>query len=172
MANRIIIVTGPQEGVGKSTLAANLATQCARIRRQPVLLVDADLLCRGELMQIAGTQASPTVLDILDLIATSKVAIPMLRGRVPMNDVNVGCVQLAAHTRDAAQLTPEQWGLFLEGFSQLYDIFVDIEMSHPLRNVALDVADSVVWTLLPNALAVKATLQQFDQLQNHKYSVQ
>ena len=36
MSNKIILVTGPHEGVGKTTLAANLAARYAQIRHQPV----------------------------------------------------------------------------------------------------------------------------------------
>ena len=170
MANKIILVTGPQAGVGKTTLAANLAAGYARIRRQPVLLVDADFLCRGELAQVCGAPASPSLMDLLEHLASQKVALPMLRGRVPTNRLNIGTLPLAAQPRDAARLTAEHLKFFLEGFSELYDLVVDMEMDHPLKSAVLDLADAVVWTFLPNALSVKSTLQHLEALQNQKYS--
>ena len=44
MTNKIILVTGPHEGVGKTTLAANLAAHYAKVRRQPVMLIPLPLL--------------------------------------------------------------------------------------------------------------------------------
>jgi pilus assembly protein CpaF len=169
MANKIILVVGPQEGVGKSTLAANLAFRYAQNRHQPVLLVDTDLRCRSELTQISGSTLAPSVLEILDQLANQKVALPMLRGRVPLSRHNIGCIPLSFNTRDAEHLTPEQFRFFLESFSQLYDLIVDIEMINPLRTAALDLADAVVWTMLPNALSTRSTIQQLEILHGQKH---
>ena len=64
MANKIIVVTGPHEGVGKTTLCANLAARYSQMRHQPVTLIDADgnqyaheenfVLCR-----CGGSQTKP-----------------------------------------------------------------------------------------------------------------
>src|SRR5579863_7468813 len=95
MANKIILVTGVQSGVGKTTLAANLAAYYARLRHQPVLLVDNDPQCRGTTARTAGTPLSPTVIDLLEQLAKQPNALPMLRGRVPTNRHHIGCIPLA-----------------------------------------------------------------------------
>jgi pilus assembly protein CpaF len=169
MANKIIIVTGPHEGVGKTTLAANLSSRYAQIRHQPVILIDTDPLCRGQVAQVTGTSPTLSVLQILEQLANRQVAIPMLRGRIPTNRLGVGTLPLGLQARDVDRLTPEQWRFFLESFSQIYDLVIDIEMTHPLVRTALDLSDAVVWTLLPNALSVKATLQQLQNLDSEKY---
>src|SRR5687767_5681980 len=145
MANKIIVVVGPQEGVGKTTLAANLAVRYAQTRRQPVLLIDADPLSRGELTQVSGAPASPSVAELLETLANSQIALPMLRGRVPLNRLNIGCAPIAAPGHDIQHLTAEHFKFFLESFSQLYDLIIDIEMTHPLKIAALDAADVVIW---------------------------
>jgi pilus assembly protein CpaF len=165
MANKIIIVTGPHEGVGKTTLAANVAAHYARLRRQPVMLIDTDPLCQGSLAQVSGTQTPLSVMALLEQLANQQVAVSMLRGRIPTNRFNVGGLSLAASPKDAARLTPEHWKFFLESFSQVYDLVIDMEMSHALKIETLDLADLVVWTFLPNALSLKATVQHLDALQ-------
>ncbi len=169
MANKIIVMTGPHERVGKTTLAANVAARFSQLRRQPVILIDTDSLCRGELSVISGTPPSPSAMDLLDQLANQKIALSLLRGRIPLNPQNVGSLPIVTQTRELERLTPENWTFFLDGFSQLYDLVVDIEMSHPLLKPTLDTADAVVWTLLPNALSLKSTLHQLEHLQNQKF---
>src|SRR5262249_39747390 len=93
----------------------------------------------------------------------------MLRGRVPINRMGIGSMNLAASGRDTEKLKGDQWGFFLQAFSQIYDVVVDIEMLSPLKIATLDMADAIVWTLTPNALALRATLQQLEILQSQKY---
>jgi len=170
MANKIIVVTGSREGVGKTTLAANIAARYSQIRHQPVVLVDADMLCRGETGQMAGATSSSTVLQILDQLATKQLTLALLRSRIAMNRLGIGTIQLASDPREVERLTSEQWAYFLQTVNQAYDIVIDMEISNPLRLVSIDLADAVIWTLLPNALCVRSTIQQFDLLLNQKVS--
>jgi len=172
MANKIIVVTGPHEGVGKTTLSANLAARYSQMRHQPITLIDADPLCRGELSVVAGTPPSSSIIEMLNQLANKKVTISMLRGRIPTNRLNIGSLAMAAQNHDTERMTQEHWSFFLDEFSQLHDLVIDIEMTHPLIKPTLDAADVVIWTLLPNALSVKATLQHLEILQNQKFSFQ
>src|SRR5437870_9179979 len=109
MANNIIVVTGPHEGVGKSTLAANIAARYAQLRRMPVVLIDSDPLCRGETALIAGATSSLSVFQILEQLAGKQLTLPMLRGRIPLNRLNVGTLTLAPGERESERITSEQW---------------------------------------------------------------
>jgi len=169
MPNKIIAVTGPHEGVGKSTLAANLAARYAQTRKQPIILVDADPLCRGESALISGAEASMSVFQVLEQLASKKLTLPMLRGRVPTNRLGIGVMNLAPAGRQNETISAEQWTFFLRAFSQLYDLIIDVEMMSPLRNITLDLADAIVWTFLPNTLSVRSTLLQMEALQNQKF---
>jgi len=172
MANKIIIVTGPREGVGKSTLAANLASRYAQMRKLPVVLIDTDPALRQELAQMAGGNPALTVVHVIEQLASKQTTIPMLRGRIPVNRQGIGVMSLGAGARDLASLTPERWGYFLQSFSQIYDLVVDLESTSPLQLASIDIADHVVWTMLPNALSLKATLHSLETLENHKFSFQ
>ncbi len=170
MPNKIIAVTGPHEGVGKSTLAVNLAAHLAQVRHQPVILIDADRLCRGETAQVAAAAASaPNVTQLVDQLLSKQVSLPMLRGRLPLNRMQIGVMNLAPQARDAQRLTPDQWRFFLQSFSEIFDIVVDIEVSSDLAAPALDVAEAIVWTFLPNALSIRSTLHELESLQSQKF---
>lgn len=169
MANKIIVVTGPHEGVGKTTLAANIATRYAQLRRQSILILDTDPLGRAEAAQVAGCSPTLTVFQVLDQLATQQITPAMLRGRVPFNRSGIGAMGLMPPGRESDHLTSEQWGFFLEAFSPLYDLVIDIEVTHPLKTVSMDLSDAIVWTFLPHALSIKATLHQMETLQNQKF---
>jgi pilus assembly protein CpaF len=168
MAHKIILVIGPQQGVGKTTLAANLAAQFAQHQHQPVLCIDTDLDGRGSMAQISGTTPAISLTALLDQLV-AKVALPILRGRVPTNPFNIGTIPYSTNGK-APELSAEQLKFFLETYSQLYDLVVDMEFNHPHLTTALDTADLIVWTLLPNPVSLKTTIQQLDALQNQKYS--
>src|ERR1700693_5373016 len=115
MPNKIIAVTGDRDGVGKTTLAINIAARISQTKHQPVMLIDTDPLCRGESAQAAGVNAVTNVLQILDQLASKQVSWPMLRGRVAVNSTGVGVIPLAPHVRETERLTPDQWSFFLQG---------------------------------------------------------
>ncbi len=168
MANKIILVIGPQAGVGKTTLAVNVAAGLARVHHQPALILDADPFCRGDAAQISGSPLSPSLTSLLEIIASQKISFPMLRGRVPVNKLNVGTISLAAHPAEAAHVETDHFKFFVEGYAKLHDLVIDMEMTHPLLLSALDLADVVIWTFLPHALSVKSTLQHMEILHNQK----
>src|ERR1019366_4522432 len=152
MANKIIVITGPHEGVGKTTLAVNLAARYAQARRLPVVLIDTDASCRGETAQIAGAAGSPSVFSILEQLASKQLTLPMLRGRIALNRLNIGAIALSLAEAEIRQLTLERWSFFIQAVSQIFDLVIDLEVASPFKVTSLDLADGVVWTLLPNVL--------------------
>jgi Flp pilus assembly CpaF family ATPase/MinD-like ATPase involved in chromosome partitioning or flagellar assembly len=169
MANKIVIMTGAREGVGKTTLAANFAARYSHIHSQPVILVDTDTLCRSDLSGVAGSHPGPTVLTILENIVNKRFSLSMLRGRIPINRSGIGVINLAEQTKDIEHITSEQWGFFLQTFVQLYDIVVDLEAIHPLHTVSIDLADMVCWSFLPNLISVQSTVRHLEWLHNEKF---
>ena len=170
MANKLILFTGDRDGVGKTTLAVNLAARLSQIRHQPVAVIDSDPLCRNESAQAAGTSPGTSVMQFLDQLASQQLSWPMMRGRLSTNASGIGVINLAAHARDAQRLVPEQWGFFLQGFSQFYDAMIDMDALNPLFAQTIDLADAVVWSFLPNALSLRGMLQNLETLHNQKFS--
>lgn len=172
MANRIIVVTGPHEGVGKTTLAVNLATRHAVLKRQPAILLDTDPLGRGELALAAGATSGGTIEQLVDQLASRTLTLPQLRSRIPMNRNGIGVLAVAASAKNSAPLTPEQWTFFLQTVVQIHDILIDVELFSPLKEASMDAADGILWVLNPTAAAMRTTLTHFDSTQNQKYMSQ
>ena len=172
MSNRIIVLVGPHEGVGKTTLAANLAARYAQTRKQPVILIDTDPLCRGEIAQAAGTTNGGSVNSLVDQFASKQVTPAMLRGRIPFNRFNVASLQLTPPARGMDSLTNDQWTFFLQNISQLHDVFIDMELFSSLKTVSFELADAIVWTLMPTATSLRTTLSHFETAQNQKFVFQ
>jgi pilus assembly protein CpaE len=66
----VIVVGSPKGGVGKSTVATNLAVSLARIRPMEVVLVDLDAQF-GDVATLLDLDPSGTVTDAIDSIAAS-----------------------------------------------------------------------------------------------------
>lgn len=169
MPNKIVIVTGDR-GSGKTTLAVNLAARLATLRKLPVIMVDTDLLAHGDLAQTAGTHAGGTVSQLVEQLANKQITLPMLRGRVALSKANLGLLNLGTSTKDAEKLTPAQWRFFLSSFSQLYDLVVDMDPLHPLQASSIDMADALVWSMLPTRQSIRRSTQALEALYAQKYS--
>lgn len=86
---KVVMVTGPTMGVGKSFVSSNLATVCAQAGKR-VLLIDADMR-RGSLHEQFGVEAGPGLADRLGrkietdaILKTSSAGVYLLtRGTPP-----------------------------------------------------------------------------------------
>lgn len=62
---RVLSVIGPKGGVGKSTVAVNVAAALLKLERRPVALIDLSLQC-GDIGTMLNLKGSPTMLDFCD----------------------------------------------------------------------------------------------------------
>jgi len=168
MANRIIVFTGPHEGVGKTTLAINCAVRYATLRKQPVILIDTDPLARGELAQAAGTTSAGFINAFLDELTSRQLNLAALKNRIPLNRYGVGSLSVAPAGRQGETLSSEQWGFLLQTLSQIADVIVDVELFSTLKNTSMEVADMIVWTIAPTAPAVRTSMAYFDSIHQAK----
>jgi pilus assembly protein CpaF len=172
LSKNIFVVTGPHEGVGKTTLAANLAAHYARTRRVPVVLVDTDVQGRGEAGQIAGTPSPLNIFQLLEQLANKQLSVATLRSRIVFNRFNIGTLAVAPGDRPSQSISVDQWSFVLQALAQHFDLVADLEVDSPFKLATLDLSDAIVWTFLPNVLSLKATLLQMETLQDQKLSLQ
>ncbi|TPW21533.1 MAG: pilus assembly protein CpaF [Elusimicrobia bacterium] len=161
---RVIVFSGPKEGVGKSTIALNLALAWAGTQSRNVILVHLDPLCRSELPFMLNLQP-PTLASLTQTVGKDiTVLSKLLKGRVPISQWGVGVLPLGANRADAANLSPAQIVPILESLSTSYDLFIDVDPFFPMQVFSFDLADVVFWTCLPQRSHFEATYNMFQDL--------
>src|SRR3989339_1666078 len=88
---KVIMFTGPKEGVGKSSVALNLALAWAGYQKRQVLIVPMDPMCRQE----HGFLLNVNPISIADIIRTmGKESLSsmggLLKGKIPVSKYGVG----------------------------------------------------------------------------------
>lgn len=143
---RIVCLTGPKEGAGKSTLALNLALAWAGTQSRGVVIVHLDPLCRDDVSPQLGLEP-PTLADLVR--AGARVSRGGPRPQVPLSQWGVGVLPLAGTPDEAARVSPAEARRELERLSLAYDLFLDVDPCSPLRRLALQLCDLAFWTCLP-----------------------
>ncbi|MDR1684128.1 MAG: Flp pilus assembly complex ATPase component TadA [Elusimicrobiota bacterium] len=147
---RVIAFTGPEEGVGKTTLVLNLAIAWAEMQKRPVLIVPLDPLARQEHGFYLGIKKPVAVADLVRALGSGAIAIAggLLRGKVSMVQVGggvVGVLPLGSTRQEVSLISPKVLLPILSRLQQTFDIFLDVDSSFPMESFAFDVADKIFW---------------------------
>ncbi|MFC1679885.1 hypothetical protein ACFL2T_06715, partial [Elusimicrobiota bacterium] len=163
-AGRVIVFSGPKEGVGKSTIALNLAMAWAGTQSRNVIIVHLDPLCRNDLGFMLGLQ--PPTLASLSQFVGKDVAVlsKLLKGRVPVSQWGVGLLPLGNKRADALEVSPHVAVPILESLNQSYDLFIDVDPNFAMQVFAFDLADIIFWSVLPQRAHFEATYNIFQEL--------
>jgi len=160
--SKIIVFAGPKEGVGKTTIALNLALAWAGIQRRSVLIVPLDPLARSEHAQFLGLNP-PSVADLVRTLGAQSLTIAggLLKGKIPISQWGVGVLPLATRRTDIQKISPRVLLPMLSKLSQTFDIFLDVESSFPMQTFAFDISDMIVWVTEPSRANLNATVGMF-----------
>ncbi|MBI4370017.1 MAG: Flp pilus assembly complex ATPase component TadA [Elusimicrobia bacterium] len=174
--SKIITITGPKEGVGKTIMALNLAALRAGQTARGVVLIDADPLCRGEhlsWMGVAQAHLLPTLKDLLDFYGRAgggQKAVDLVRGKIQFGRAGVAILPLGFQPKAVlGNFDPQHFHNFLKGLSQYYDVIIDTECSYSLLPFALDISDWMYWVILPQRQMLVATLGLFEDLKTEHF---
>jgi pilus assembly protein CpaF len=163
VSGRVVVFSGPKEGVGKSTIALNLALAWAGTQSRNVLIVHLDPLCRNDLAFQLGLQP-PTLASLTQLVGKDVAVLgKLLKGRIPISQWGVGVLPLAAKRAEVLQVSPHVVIPILESLSQSYDLFLDVDPYFPMQVFSFDLADLVFWTCLPQRSHFEATYSLFQE---------
>jgi len=162
---RVITFSGPKEGVGKTSIALNLALAWANYQKRNVLIIPLDPMCRQEQAMTLGLNP-PSMAEIVQTLGRESVSAlgALIRGKIPMSPYGVGVLPLAKKRSDVARMSPDMILPILAKLSQSFDIFIDVDPYFPMQVFAFDISDLVFWVTNSNVSSLNATAATFREI--------
>lgn len=145
---QVVTVWSSKGGVGKTTVAANLAAELRNVTGWEVCVVDLDL-GDGNLASRIGAYNAPTIVDILNLTKLTKEAVyDQLATERTSGFMAVLAPKLPQYAQGAQYLSPARYDSLLQVLHQMFDVVIldcPDALTEPLvTQFALPRADSVV----------------------------
>jgi Flp pilus assembly CpaF family ATPase/MinD-like ATPase involved in chromosome partitioning or flagellar assembly len=164
-APRVIAFSGPKEGVGKTSIAVNLALAWANYQKRNVLIIPLDPMCRHEHAMLLGLNP-PAMTDIIKTVGRESVSAlgALIRGKIPISPYGVGVLPLAKKRSDVSKMSPDLILPILSKLSQAFDIFIDVDPYFPMQVFAFDISDLVFWVTNSNGSSLNATAATFREI--------
>jgi Flp pilus assembly CpaF family ATPase/MinD-like ATPase involved in chromosome partitioning or flagellar assembly len=167
---KIIAFTGPKEGVGKTTIALNLAMAWAGVQKRNVLIIPFDPLARQE-HSFFFKSRPPSVSDLTKVIGAQSLTLvgSLLKGKIPISQWGVGVLPLAYKRSDIERISPKILLPLLLKLSQSFDLFLDVECNFPMQTFAFDISDAIFWITNPTHNNLNATANLFSEYKEQHF---
>lgn len=156
---QIVIVFNPKGGVGKTTIAVNMAAMLQARKAQRVLLVDCDTVT-GHVASSLGMENVRTVADAWTEDLTTGMAETFAEIASPhLNGVSV--LVMAESPLHTEILEPKRVAEAITTACRVYDwVIVDMHPDYgPLNQVIFERADRIVVPVTPDVPAIRAAVQ-------------
>jgi MinD-like ATPase involved in chromosome partitioning or flagellar assembly len=165
----IIVVFNPKGGVGKTTVATNLASTLQIRRGRSVLLVDADTVT-GHVTTSLGIEAVRTVADSWHDEAEGG-SIETLTEIAAAHASGMRVVSLTDSPLDVDILDPARVAAEIQAARTAYDVIViDLHPSYSELNQAMfEIADRIIVPVTPDVPAIRAAVQLRDVATNDAF---
>ncbi len=159
----VLVVFNPKGGVGKTTVATNLAAAIQARGDQRVLLIDADTVT-GHILTSLGLDTATTVSDAWrDEAETGEPAPPL--SQIAMEHTSgMRVVALTDSPLFVDHLEPERVASAIEAARRGFDVIViDLHPSYSALNRAMfAIADRILVPVTPDVPAIRAAIQLRD----------
>jgi pilus assembly protein CpaE len=159
----VIVVFNPKGGVGKTTVATNLAAAIQQRGDQRVLLVDADTVT-GHILTSLGLDAATTLADAWrDELEMNETA-PAIASLAAEHPSGMRVLALTNSPLHVDVLDPERVANAIEGARRSFDVVVvDLHPSYSALNRAIfGIADRILVPVTPDVPAIRAAIQLRD----------
>ena len=156
---QIVIVFNPKGGVGKTTIAVNMASMLQIRKGQRVLLVDCDTVT-GHVASSLGMDNVRTVADAWTEDLTTGVAEPFVE-IASTHTSGVSVLVMAESPLHTEILEPKRVAEAITSARQAFDwVVVDMHPDYgPLNQVIFERADKIIVPVTPDVPAIRAAVQ-------------
>ena len=118
---RVITVFSPKGGTGKTVMATNLATACAKFEGRKTLLLDLDLQF-GDAAIMLGIEPDKTIYDLV--VAPGELDTEKLAGYTTKHACGLEVLPAPLRPEDAELVTEAKLGRLLEVARESFDVIV------------------------------------------------
>ena len=153
----IVAVFNPKGGVGKTTVATNLAATLQARRGQQVLLIDADTVT-GHIATSLGLDQVETVADAWE----EDHSLPRgLAGVAAVHSSGLRVAVLAANPLQTEHIDPQRLADHLSGSKLGFDVLIaDLHPDYgPLNRAIFERSDRILLPVTPDVPALRAAVQ-------------
>jgi pilus assembly protein CpaE len=156
---QIVIVFNPKGGVGKTTIAVNVAAMLQVKKNQQVLLVDCDTVT-GHVASSLGMENTRTVADAWTEDLNNGVAESFAEIAAPHQN-GVSVLVMAESPLHTEILDPKRVAEAITAACRVYDwVVVDMHPDYgPLNQVIFERADKIIVPVTPDVPAIRAAVQ-------------
>lgn len=163
---RVVGVFSPKGGVGKTTIATNLAVGLGKVAPMKVVLVDLDLQF-GDVASGLYLEPEHTVTDAVSLAASQDTLV--LKAFLTVHASGIYALCAPENPVDADHITPDQVGRLLEQLAEEFQ-YVIVDTAPGLQEIglaAMEACTDVVWVSamdIPSVRGLRSGLDVLRQL--------
>ncbi|MFC1522970.1 ATPase, T2SS/T4P/T4SS family, partial [Elusimicrobiota bacterium] len=172
---KIIGLSGPKEGVGKTIITLNLALLRVSQTARRAIIIDTDPLCRGEALTWLGIKDAPSLKSLHEFYLKAgggPKAVDLIKGKILFSASGISALPLGFNAVEACKsFRPDTFLSFVRALGNSFDIFIDCEPNPAILPFIMEISDWLYWVIIPQRQALASTIAIFEELKSVNISL-